>query len=223
MKLKFSKTVAAIAVAFSAGSASAAMQTLEGVAFDVTYDDALLGLFGTPTFINDTLFFNPSEFVASSSGGFDLTNSTLALTVTANDGYVLNGFGLVEEGDYFYFDGGAVAVGGQLRVKTLDPLVSTTTDALSIGSTAPTTMATFGTTDWTADAYVGTANATTAFVTIENLLLAQAAQDSLAFIEKKGVQLNVSTAPVPEPETYAMMLAGLGMLGFVARRRMDRM
>lgn len=25
--------------------------------------------------------------------------------------------------------------------------------------------------------------------------------------------------PVPEPETYAMLLAGLGILGFVARRR----
>jgi len=32
-----------------------------------------------------------------------------------------------------------------------------------------------------------------------------------------------SVSAVPEPETYAMMLAGLGMLGFVARRRMDRM
>jgi hypothetical protein len=27
------------------------------------------------------------------------------------------------------------------------------------------------------------------------------------------------TAPVPEPETYGMMLAGLGVLGFLARRR----
>jgi hypothetical protein len=26
-------------------------------------------------------------------------------------------------------------------------------------------------------------------------------------------------APVPEPETYAMMLMGLGLMGFVARRR----
>ncbi len=29
----------------------------------------------------------------------------------------------------------------------------------------------------------------------------------------------ISAAPVPEPETYAMMLAGLGLIGFVARRR----
>lgn len=27
------------------------------------------------------------------------------------------------------------------------------------------------------------------------------------------------TSPIPEPETYAMMLAGLGLLGFMARRR----
>lgn len=30
---------------------------------------------------------------------------------------------------------------------------------------------------------------------------------------------NVALAPVPEPETYAMMLAGLGLVGFTARRR----
>jgi hypothetical protein len=28
--------------------------------------------------------------------------------------------------------------------------------------------------------------------------------------------------PVPEPETYAMMLAGLGLMGFIARRRKQR-
>ncbi len=30
---------------------------------------------------------------------------------------------------------------------------------------------------------------------------------------------DVVTTPVPEPETYALMLAGLGAMGFIARRR----
>jgi hypothetical protein len=36
-----------------------------------------------------------------------------------------------------------------------------------------------------------------------------------------GANLNIEpiNAPIPEPETYAMMLTGLGLLGFVARRR----
>jgi PEP-CTERM motif len=32
----------------------------------------------------------------------------------------------------------------------------------------------------------------------------------------------VSVAPVPEPQTYAMLLAGLGLLGLSARRRKDQ-
>jgi hypothetical protein len=34
-----------------------------------------------------------------------------------------------------------------------------------------------------------------------------------------GVITPLSFAPVPEPETYAMLLAGLGLIGFTARRR----
>jgi hypothetical protein len=37
------------------------------------------------------------------------------------------------------------------------------------------------------------------------------------------VSLDITApAPVPEPETYAMMVAGLGVLGFAARRRRGR-
>ena len=35
----------------------------------------------------------------------------------------------------------------------------------------------------------------------------------------QGGQLYLVSAPVPEPETYAMMLAGLGMVGFMAKGR----
>jgi DNA-binding beta-propeller fold protein YncE len=37
--------------------------------------------------------------------------------------------------------------------------------------------------------------------------------------EVSGTTTAYSLAPVPEPETYAMLLAGLGLLGFTARRR----
>jgi hypothetical protein len=32
----------------------------------------------------------------------------------------------------------------------------------------------------------------------------------------------VTLAPVPEPETYALLLAGLGLMGAVARRRQSK-
>jgi hypothetical protein len=60
-------------------------------------------------------------------------------------------------------------------------------------------------------------------VTVENLLLASTSlPNSLAFVEKKFVGLALITTPVPEADTYAMMLAGLGLVGFAARRRAAR-
>ncbi len=47
-------------------------------------------------------------------------------------------------------------------------------------------------------------------------------------VDENGIRENLSptltlvTAPVPEPETYSMMLAGLGLLGLVARRRKQK-
>ena len=32
-------------------------------------------------------------------------------------------------------------------------------------------------------------------------------------------EVKLMSAPIPEPETYALMLAGLGLVGFMARRR----
>jgi hypothetical protein len=37
-----------------------------------------------------------------------------------------------------------------------------------------------------------------------------------------SVSMNVQVGAVPEPETYALMAAGLGLMGFVARRRNKR-
>jgi hypothetical protein len=37
--------------------------------------------------------------------------------------------------------------------------------------------------------------------------------------EQGGSGWYTAAAPVPEPETYAMMLVGLGLLGFTAKRK----
>ena len=37
----------------------------------------------------------------------------------------------------------------------------------------------------------------------------------------EGITLTIT--PIPEPETYAMLLAGLGLMGFVARRRQRKL
>jgi hypothetical protein len=46
---------------------------------------------------------------------------------------------------------------------------------------------------------------------------------SYTALDSKGAGINsqklLTVTPVPEPETYAMMLAGLGALGFMARRK----
>jgi len=42
------------------------------------------------------------------------------------------------------------------------------------------------------------------------------------YADETFVLTNVNVAAVPEPESYAMMMAGLAVLGVVARRRMQR-
>ncbi|OYU98978.1 MAG: hypothetical protein CFE45_14505 [Burkholderiales bacterium PBB5] len=90
--------------------------------------------------------------------------------------------------------------------------------------TAQSSIVPFPTKKWTAAADVSLTT-TKASATIENLLFAFAADSvagDYAFIQKKNALLDVGVAAVtavPEPETYALMLAGLGTIAFLARRR----
>ena len=216
------------------GAAFAATVTLAGTTVNFTFDSALSGLFGAPTVTGDALYFTPTDYKAQSfnGSGFASASQTFNIAVNANPGYLVSAVNLAEDGDYYNIGTGAsVAVGGKLYVRDLEsPLAPAASSKIqtTLPLTDVTSMAGFETTNWTshtgiaipagwggADGVVSGVN-----VTIENILLASSlTSGSAAFIEKKFVGLSVVTAPVPEPETYAMMLVGLGLVGFAVRRR----
>ena len=59
----------------------------------------------------------------------------------------------------------------------------------------------------------------TLFSAFTNTVPSVTAHGSGFTITNGGGALNFAAAGIPEPETYALMLAGLGLMGFVARRR----
>lgn len=225
--MKINKKVALAVMGLSAvllsGNALAAVQTLTGTNVTYVYDDTLMGLFGQPMLSGDNLIFTPTSFTDQSTNGqgIVLTRSTINIQAYANANYNFSAFNLTEMGDYSLIGSDAeVAVGGQIRLFDLANISNQLTDPIT--ATAPLTVTTtFGnyqTTNWQANAAIAApANWSNGVnLTIENILLARTTQlGSAAFIEKKFVVIT----PVPEAQTYAMMLAGLGLVGFMVRRR----
>lgn len=209
-----------------AGAAVAAPVTLTGSTVDFAFDDALLGLFGPASVAGDTLFFTPTAFEAQSlnGAGFSLTRATLNIRLTAHAGHGFESVGVAERGDYLLLGAGGMAdVGGQVRVfNVASPLADLTA---AIASPVPMTATGLPTHDWSAGAFVDVSGlgARALNVTLENLLVAATFDPAaLAFVEKKFAALTVDTVavtPVPEADRYAMMLAGLGLVGWAALRR----
>lgn len=207
-------------------SGTAAAVTVAGSTVDFTFDDRVIGMFGPASVSGDTLFFTPTMFDVKSTGmdGVNLANESFNVRITAHAGYEFDSLDLLARGDYLlYGTGGMVAVGGQIRA--FDLAAPQTDVTGSIAATAPLTTVGMPTRNWTATATadVSTLGARTLSVTIENLLLVSTSTPgSLAFIEKKYAGLTAGTlaiTPVPEADTWAMMLAGLGLVGWSAMRR----
>lgn len=206
------------------GAAFAVSVTLSGNNVDYTFDDTLLGLYGPATVAGDTLYFTPVNFRAESlnGAGYALASSTMNIQVTVRDGWWFSNIGLAERGDYLLLGSGSTAdVSGQIRVfDVAAPLTDVMANILPSG---PLDQSGLPTTYWNAATTVDLSawtNARTVNVTMQNLLLAStSAAASLALVDKKFVGLTTEVAPIPEAQTYAMMLAGLGLIGWKLRRR----
>ncbi len=222
----YKKTLAVLglAAALSGGSALAATTTLTGTTVSYSFDNAELGLFGTASLSGDQLVFTPTSFDAVSSNGLPgFTPGTVYVTVAANSGYQLSSFNLSEGGSYSLSGAAAVGVTGEFGALDIEGTTANYIPATILAS-APLAGSTA---NWAAQAGVnlpatgwGGVDGTVGSVklTISNQLYATTELGGAASIAKAFVNISTVTTPVPEAQTYAMLLAGLGLVSFMARR-----
>jgi hypothetical protein len=224
--------ILSLCAAFS--QANAVTFLLTGTNFDVQYDDATVGNFGTPSLSGNVVFFTPTNFKAESMNGtgFATASGTVNFLVIPKNDYVLTEVVLQERGDYILRGSSSFAsVTGQTRAFSLQrPLVDI---ASPISTNSNLTFNTGLQQNWLAGSTLQLGALSlrpnqSINYTVENLLEAYTESNDSgprrAFIEKKFVGFSVagysaSVSPVPEPSTVLMMLSGLGLVGLVARKR----
>lgn len=220
--LPFRKVLLGLSLLAVAHASSAALITLDAERFSVTYDDAQAGLYGQGFLSGslDTIYFQPSTFSALSGGSPASTPASLQLTFTINPGYTFAGLNFAERGDYFLFGGGTVGVDASIQAVNVDTAASvihnlTSAVPLDItGNSIPWEM--------TGSLVAGLGLPQTLQVTLDNELFASAPEGELSFIQKTyvGFQIVAVTQPVPEPSTWALLLAGMLAALLTGRQRM---
>jgi hypothetical protein len=243
MKLTVSsQALSGLLLGIAATTSNAALVTLPGLGFDVVYDDAILTLGQTaPLIQGSTIVFTPTQLKAESLNGRGLVSvsSAYAFVISPHDGLFVQGISITERGDYLLRNASSwVSVAGLASATALgsQPL-DTVTAALQTNAAQPLNIADAQFHDWTANAVLDMSGhpafareADVQFslnTTLEASTSASASGPRRAFVEKKfsgeSITLSVATTPaVPEPEQWALALAGLsalGVLGWGQRRR----
>lgn len=210
-----------------AASSASAMTVADFGKFTVTYDESTV--FGGISFSfgsGDQVGFGwniPSSVSVSNTDAGSVTTNSFDLpdfTVTADPGWMLSGAIGGFMGNLVYAHVGSATssanVGGMVSIDGLGPVsaggsLSRTatlsipgleTGYYSVEGSAP--YGTFSTFSFSSGVLALSASGGTAAITGQP-------QNEFKFY--------FDATPVPEPETYAMMLAGLGLIGFIAARR----
>jgi hypothetical protein len=113
---------------------------------------------------------------------------------------------------FFNFTGGVAALGGNFFGSNI--VGEFTAGAMTLTATDADGMVTQTIVDATTSSFVGFVSSTG---TLVSATLASV-EPTTGFLWPTVDNLTLA-APIPEPETYALMLAGLGLMGFMARRR----
>ncbi len=232
-KHKVARTLLGVSAALLSHAALAITVTGATVSYDFyDFDTTDLGLFGTVSLSGgNNLVFAPTSFSASSANGVSGSAvQTLRVTVSANPGYQLSAINLTETGRYLLTGSASAFVTGNITARDIEGTTEKKKSA-NIATTSPLTV-NGAETGWTANAgltlpttegWGGSDNVINKIgLQVSNQLFATSVLGSSSDVWKTAVGLNVVTgtiSPVPEAKTYAMLLAGLGMVGFMASRR----
>jgi hypothetical protein len=240
--MKFSKlnqAVGCLLFALVAPGAEASLVTLSGSGFDVVYDDQLtLSGQSAPSIQGNVIVFTPSQLRVESLNGSGLNSvsSAYSFVITPHDGLFVAGIQVQERGDYVLRGSqswislaglaSATAIGSAPLASVSASLVANNTQALTLRDGISH--------NWSASAFLdmqGLAAFSQEADVLFNLNTSLSASTDAseagprrAFIQKKfsgeSITLSVATTPaVPEPEQWALTLAGLGVLGWGMRRR----
>jgi len=217
-----------VSATFGVGAATVVHETNE---YTVTYDDdSFFGIIsswgGDGSTANFTWSF-PKDVSGNPLASVQITNGSVtspyvlgSFTLQAKAGYVLQNLNSTAGGAFAKFSDAAVSatMSGSLA---FDDGPSTSMVPLPTFSPA---LGSIGL--WTVDTINASGDHYTKVVVsgVTYTLSANASVGSFAGIlgdPDKGPKFSfgVAAAPVPEPETYALMLAGLGLVGLAARRR----
>lgn len=221
MKLKSLVAVAAL----GAVSLAQATTTVNAGTYSVTYDETTPGFgsisswFSTATTVGFEWSLSSSVALVNKGGSpAPVSFAIPTFTITANPGYVLTGPLVGSLGNITFTDlAGSSSAAAQATVSVdggpgvalgLTPLTKTFTSGNDAGY-------------FSVAASTPLAGVTSFQVYNASLVLSVTAGSFTSIVgqPQNKLKLEFTAAPVPEPETYALMLAGLGLVGWLARRR----
>jgi hypothetical protein len=217
-------------------SGLAVADTQSNAQFSVTYTVPGQGLFGDPVLLsNGVLRWRPTQFFADSDIAAS-QSSTALITIVAKAGFDLSSLSFSETGVYITggYDVGpvySVSAAGSITSTPLNPASPSVGGSFSTGSLTAPSFDYVNNPNFSHPPIVWATSAPTlnfapglkklSFL-VTDTLLANANDSAYSWISKTTAELSVGTAAVaivPEPETWAMLLAGLGAVAFMSRRR----